>query len=122
MKIKNACKPPVVFSAYTIVYFFLWVPVSLILLTGLNNKLLASGIVAIGIIPLIYCFKWDRAKSGRKFSEYIEELRNGFSCPECNTVIPECVEYDRRYDLPVLFYCEQCDTLWYTGMHNNQSA
>lgn len=119
MKIKNACNPPVVFSAYTIVYFFLWIPCSLILLAWLNNELLAIGIISVGVLPVFYLFNKDHARSGRKYSDYRNALQSNFQCPDCKTPISDSVDHDEKYDLPFLFHCKGCDILWYVGLHNN---
>lgn len=117
MIVKNAYKPSVVLSTYSLLTIFLFGITTVSLLVVLEQPLVGVACGVIGVLALIFSICKDHKRQRVKLSDYTNRLKVNFSCPSCNRDLPNQVQHDDIDGLPILHFCESCDVLWYIGRH-----
>ncbi len=124
MEVKTAKRPawPKDFSVF--LFALSWGIISVVLFVALENKILSTCIVAIGI-PLFILLINKQAKIRRardKAENNFSQSLFSFCCQNCSVHIASPIKTQNINGEPILYHCKKCDILWFTGSIDNSSA
>lgn len=116
MIVKNAYKPPVILSLYSSLTFFIF-PIFSLLIGWYFNAILGLVSGFVGLILFVISIKKDHVRQDVKLKDYTIQLSRNFHCPECNRHLDEHIEHGKIVGLPILYHCEDCEIIWFTGLY-----
>ncbi|OUS29463.1 hypothetical protein A9Q99_10240 [Gammaproteobacteria bacterium 45_16_T64] len=104
-------------SFTTVAFCVIFGVASLLLFTVSENILMNSAICLVGLVVLVVLIAKDDRNHSKSPEIYEWSSCKYFKCLECKQVINEPIKHKRKQGEPVLFHCEGCGILWYTGSY-----
>lgn len=124
MEVKTANKPAWPKDLTVFLFALSWGIVSVVLFVALENKLVSACIVAMGI-PLFIMLINKQAnirRAKQKAENNFSQSMFSFCCQDCSEHIASPIKTQNLDGEPILYHCQKCDILWFTGSIDNSSA
>ena len=122
MIIKNAYKPPVNLSKFSMLTTFIFGTCTVIMFTLNINLIFIVIFGTLGVFVLIFSIARDHKAQDITIKYYTERLKSPFKCPQCNMVLREPIPYKKFDGAPILYECQACQVLWHAGNYTEHNV
>ncbi len=105
-------------TSFTTVIFAIIFGFFAVFLFATNKSILINVAICLaGLIVFIYLNVRDERNESKKDEAYEWSSCDALECLECKKTINEPVKHIKKQGQPVIFHCEGCEILWYTGSY-----
>jgi hypothetical protein len=123
LEVRTANKPQWPMELSVFLFSLLWVILSVVILVIFENLLIVATLQLIGI-PLWFLLvkRQTNINTIRKAEEkkFYGSL-GGFVCQNCCAKINSPLKTQNINGEPILYHCESCEILWFTGVVDNSA-
>lgn len=124
LEARAADAPPLTKGMLVFVFTVIWGAVSVaafMLLANVWHALLVA-LVGLGFWMLLLRRQgWVEKLLRAQHSRYVQ-AQTGFCCQVCQREIAEPVKHRAKHGEPILYHCETCNILWFTGTVDHSTA
>jgi hypothetical protein len=124
VQIKTADHPPLTRGFVVFIFSLLWGGLSVAIFVVTDDDLIAVSLASIGIPIWLYLLrrqgKIEKLLS-EQHSKYIH-AKSGFCCQDCSVEIQKPIKNQNKDKDPILYYCPNCNILWFVGSVDHSTA